>query len=45
MKKQQNFILRYLSLKFSCNQIIETIGLILQSNMFGVTIVLSSVAN
>ena len=29
MKKQQNLILRYLSLKFSCDQIIKTIGLIL----------------
>ena len=31
---------RYLSLKFSCDEIIETIGLILQRNMFSVTIVL-----
>ena len=37
MKKQQNIILRYLSLKFPCDQIIK-IGLTLQRNMFGVTI-------
>ena len=40
MKKQQNFILSYLSLKFLCDQIIKKIGLILRLNVFGVTIVL-----
>ena len=38
----ENFILRYLSLKFPCGQIIKTIGLILRGNMFGVTNVLIS---
>ena len=40
MKKQcyENVILRYLSLKFSWNQIIKAIGLILRHNMFGVPI-------
>ena len=36
----QKNILRYLSLKFSCDQIIKTTGLILGYDMFGVTIVL-----
>ena len=40
MKKQENYILRYLHSKFLCNQIIKTIGLILQHNVFGVTTVL-----
>ena len=40
MKKQENFILRYLRLKFSCDQLIKTIGLILRRNMVDVTIVL-----
>ena len=39
-EKAVNFILRYLSLKCSCNEIIKTIGLILQRDMFGVTNVL-----
>ena len=46
MKKQYNFIIRHLSLKFSCNQIIEAKGLILRHNMFGVPIkFFSSFAN
>ena len=36
MKKQQDFILRYLSLKFLLDQIIKTMGLILRLNVFGV---------
>ena len=39
-KKQKNFILRYYSLKFLCDQIIKTIGLILPRVMFVVTIAL-----
>ena len=40
------FILRYFSLKFSCDQTIETRGLILRCKMLGVSIVLfSSIAN
>ena len=40
MKKQcyEDVILRYLSLKFSWDQIIKAIGLILRHNMFGVPI-------
>ena len=40
MKKQQSFILRYWSLKFYCEEIIQTIGLTLWCNMFGVIVVL-----
>ena len=36
MKKQENLIKRYLSLKFFCNEIIKTLGLHLQRNMSGV---------
>ena len=40
IKKQcyENFILIYLSLTFSCDQIIKAIGLILWHNMFGLPI-------
>ena len=40
MKKQQSFILRYWSLKFYCEEIIQAIGLILWCNMFGAIVVL-----
>ena len=39
MKNQWSFILRYFSLKFSCEEIIKAIGLILWCNMFAVTLV------
>ena len=39
-EKAINFILRYWSLTFSCNQIIKTIGLMLQRIMLDVTIAL-----
>ena len=41
-EKAVKFHPEYLSLKFSCNEIIKTIGFILQGNMFSVTIVLFS---
>ena len=38
MKKQQNVILRYSSLKISCDEIIKATGFILLLNMSGVPI-------
>ena len=40
IEKQYNFILRYLNLKFFCDEIIKAISLIFRHNMFGINFVL-----